>query len=229
MPVPVPNPETQEPRRLLRDVVYDKMFQAIIDGTLELGERLNDDELVRWLGVSRTPVREAIAKLAEQGLVDIEANRYTRVVAPSYSDFVDTMTHGYAIWAMFVRTGVPALDDGDRKAVAEILSARADRMDSEEPDDTLALVDMNNRLLAASNSAVLTRVWSITGPGLALLFRRTGTAGLYPWKDGAKFSRALRDAVVKGDGERAGDLVAKQPSQFDEYLEAVRESGLFPA
>ena len=66
---------TTGPRRLLRDVVFDKLLAAIVDGTLEPGERLNGDELCKWLGVSRTPVREAIAQPHTYGLVEIEANR----------------------------------------------------------------------------------------------------------------------------------------------------------
>lgn len=78
MPVPKPKVAAQ-PRQLLRDVVYQQLRIAILEGTLEPGERLNDDELTAWLGVSRTPVREAIARLASEGLVEMAANRYTRV------------------------------------------------------------------------------------------------------------------------------------------------------
>ncbi|WP_309146596.1 GntR family transcriptional regulator [Curtobacterium sp. MCBD17_021] len=49
------------------------------DGTLVPGERLNDDQLTAWLGVSRTPVREAIARLVAEGFVEMAANRYTKV------------------------------------------------------------------------------------------------------------------------------------------------------
>ncbi|KIP99506.1 GntR family transcriptional regulator, partial [Curtobacterium flaccumfaciens] len=76
MPVPK-SPTSQGPRRLLRDVVYEQMLEAIENGTLEAGERLNDEELTSWLGVSRTPVREAIARLESEGLVEMAANRYT--------------------------------------------------------------------------------------------------------------------------------------------------------
>lgn len=55
------------------------MLAAIQDGTLEPGERLNDEQLTAWLGVSRTPVREAIARLESEGLVEMAANRFTRI------------------------------------------------------------------------------------------------------------------------------------------------------
>ena len=52
-------------RTLLSDRAYAVLRSAIIDGTLAPGERLRDAELVERLGLSRTPIREAIARLEE--------------------------------------------------------------------------------------------------------------------------------------------------------------------
>ncbi len=53
----------------LRDVVFNTLRQAILRGELEPGERLMEIQLANKLGVSRTPVREAIHKLSQEGLV----------------------------------------------------------------------------------------------------------------------------------------------------------------
>ena len=53
----------------LRDVVFNTLRQAIITGEFAPGERLMEISLANWLGVSRTPVREAIRKLELEGLV----------------------------------------------------------------------------------------------------------------------------------------------------------------
>lgn len=80
MPIPVNQQPVVQPKRLLlRDVAREKIRDAILDGTLKAGELLNDDELQRWLGVSRTPIREALNELARVGLIEMEPNRYTRV------------------------------------------------------------------------------------------------------------------------------------------------------
>nr|WP_221209662.1 GntR family transcriptional regulator [Leifsonia aquatica] len=89
-PVPVPtksSPVTGK-RVLLRDVVRDQLRDAILDGTFQAGEVLHDAELMEWLGVSRTPLREAINDLARMGLIEMEPNRYTRVVNPKPSEMV---------------------------------------------------------------------------------------------------------------------------------------------
>ncbi len=105
MPVPKSTVENS-PRKLLRDVVLEKMLAAIQDGTLQAGERLNDDELVAWLGVSRTPIREAIAKLVDYGLVEMEANRYTRIATPTGKQATDTTQVLGGFMEMAARWGV---------------------------------------------------------------------------------------------------------------------------
>jgi DNA-binding GntR family transcriptional regulator len=67
--VPVPLQTVERPRRLLRDDVYVRLRDAIVDGTLAPGEQLRDSELAVWLAVSRTPVREALLRLQRAGLV----------------------------------------------------------------------------------------------------------------------------------------------------------------
>lgn len=227
MPVPRPD-QTTGPRRLLRDVVYEKMLAAIMDGTIELGERLNDDELVAWLGVSRTPVREAIAKLADQAILEIEANRYTKVTAPTWEEFVDTVDIGYHVWSLYAERAVPKLTDEQLEHVLSVLDARLAAFDSQKTEDPQALDEMNDVLLAASGSAGLQRLAAASGPRLLVLVRRTHSAGHFPWEAARTFTRALREAFAARDAEEVGRLIRAQPSTWDEYLEAVRASGIFP-
>ena len=66
-------------RPLLRDTPTTQLCEAIVDGTLAPGEPLHDDELCGWLGLSRTPVRDALARLQDEGLVETAPQRFTRV------------------------------------------------------------------------------------------------------------------------------------------------------
>lgn len=77
----VPLSSTSLPRPLLRDEVEARLRAAIIDGTLAPGEQLRDQEIAAQLGVSRTPVREALLELSRSGLVRTLPGRST-VVAP---------------------------------------------------------------------------------------------------------------------------------------------------
>lgn len=68
---------------ILSDEVYARIGAAILDGTLPAGARLRDVELAEQLGVSRTPVREALQRLERFGLVEVAVGRYARVSEPS--------------------------------------------------------------------------------------------------------------------------------------------------
>ena len=59
----------------LRDVVFNTLRQAILKGELKPGERLLEIALAERLGVSRTPVREAMRKLEQEGLLTLSGGR----------------------------------------------------------------------------------------------------------------------------------------------------------
>jgi DNA-binding GntR family transcriptional regulator len=114
--VPVPA-ETLPPRPLLRDEVFERLRDAIVDGTLAPDEQLRDTELATWLGVSRTPVREALLELSRSGLVRSLPGRST-VVAPLDASGV---RDAQAVVAAMHRLAVEG-------AVSRLTSADLDRM-----------------------------------------------------------------------------------------------------
>nr|WP_157449025.1 GntR family transcriptional regulator [Deinococcus peraridilitoris] len=60
---------------LVRDEVYQHLRSAILQGEFSPGEKLGEAELVARLGVSRTPIREAVQRLVQEGLLEASANR----------------------------------------------------------------------------------------------------------------------------------------------------------
>lgn len=77
MPLPESLQTLQRP--ILRESVYQQLRDWIVQGVLEPAEQLRDQELAERLGVSRTPVREALRRLEDEGLVETAKNRWTRV------------------------------------------------------------------------------------------------------------------------------------------------------
>jgi DNA-binding GntR family transcriptional regulator len=73
-------------RRVLADVVTDDLRDAIIAHELEPGRRLAEDDLANQMGVSRGPVREALARLEREGLVVIERHKGARIASWGKSD-----------------------------------------------------------------------------------------------------------------------------------------------
>jgi DNA-binding GntR family transcriptional regulator len=201
------------------------MLAAIGDGTLELGERLNDDELVRWLGVSRTPVREAIAKLADYGLVDIEANRYTRVISPTLAEVADTVRTAIDLWRLTAGRAAEVMTDAQ---VAEF-TARADDVlaafDRKEADFGIRFGSLFEYLTEASGSPALQRMSETISSRAALLTRKA--EGAYQWGPGRDIVKKLRAAVVAHD-PAAAEATLPTTGWIEDWTERVRALGIFP-
>src|SRR5437588_4218573 len=74
----------EAPERLA-DVVYEAIRQSIMDKTLAPGARLTESGIAEQLGVSKTPVREALLRLRRIGVIEPDGVRGGRVVRPSLS------------------------------------------------------------------------------------------------------------------------------------------------
>ena len=75
----------------LRDVVFNTLRQEILTGELKPGERLMEIHLANRLGVSRTPIREAIRKLELEGLVIMIPRRGAEVAQISWKSLKDVL------------------------------------------------------------------------------------------------------------------------------------------
>ncbi len=96
-------------RPLLREEVEARLRAAIIDGSLAPGEQLRDQEIATQLGVSRTPVREAILELSRSGLVRTLPGRFTVVSPIDDEDVRHARDVVAAMHRLAATTGAPRL------------------------------------------------------------------------------------------------------------------------
>lgn len=117
--MPVPGESGALERELLKDQAYATIRDAIVDGTLAPGERLRDQELCAWLGLSRTPVREALNRLEQDGLVETEPQRYTRVTPLDRRAARDAFPVVAALHALSAELAQPRMTAADRAEMHE--------------------------------------------------------------------------------------------------------------
>jgi DNA-binding GntR family transcriptional regulator len=115
MPVPATSGLLDKAR--LSDAAYLAIRDAIVDGRLEPGERLNEAELIGWLGVSRTPIREALGRLELSGLVRSKPGRYTMVSPLDLRQTRNAQSVAAAMHELAVREAVPLLTKADLDAM----------------------------------------------------------------------------------------------------------------
>ncbi len=154
--MPVPSGEAVTTRVLLRDEAYGRLRDAILDGTLEAGEQLRDAELAAWLGISRTPIREALARLEDGGLVESVPNRYTRVAPLDRRDAQDAFQVVAALHALAATLGVPRVSDAELAAMRSANDRFAAALRATDVDGAVAADDAFHAVLvhAAANGEI---------------------------------------------------------------------------
>src|SRR4029450_11895331 len=150
--MPVPKRKAEASRTLLRDQAYVRLRDAILDGTLEPGEQLKDAEIADWLGLSRTPIREALARLEEYGLVETSPNRYTRVASLSARNARDAFAVVAALHALAASLGVARISDQELVAMREANRDFAAALHEASVDDALASDDRFHAVLVRASA-----------------------------------------------------------------------------
>ncbi|MGY1733124.1 GntR family transcriptional regulator [Geodermatophilus sp. SYSU D01045] len=139
--MPIPSTAPGVDRGLLRDDVYRRLRDAIVDGTFAPGEQLRDLELATWLGVSRTPVREALLRLAQGGLVLARPGRSTVVSPLDVRAVRDARDVVAAMHELAVREAVPVLTEADLAAMRDANRRFAAAVDSGDVESALRIDD----------------------------------------------------------------------------------------
>lgn len=77
--------------RFLRQIVYDRLYDAIRNTHLQAGDALSEPRIAKALGISRTPVREALHLLTQEGLLEVIPGRAVLVASPSIRNIFDAL------------------------------------------------------------------------------------------------------------------------------------------
>ncbi|QQE72630.1 GntR family transcriptional regulator [Brevibacillus composti] len=106
-------------RPVLRDQIYDYLKKAIVTLELEPGQRIKDSDLAAEFGVSRTPVREALKRLEDEGLVESAPGSLTRVTPIQIEEAKNAFTVAATLHGLAARLAVPALEEAHLAALEQ--------------------------------------------------------------------------------------------------------------
>lgn len=124
----------------LRDVVFNTLRQAILKGELEPGERLMEIQLAERLGVSRTPIREAIRKLELEGLVNMVPRKGAEVAKISERNLRDVLEVRRALEELAMELACQRLSEEDIEKIRELNIKMQAEMNNE---DSTALAEVD--------------------------------------------------------------------------------------
>ncbi|MGN1148079.1 MAG: GntR family transcriptional regulator [Lachnospiraceae bacterium] len=140
----------------LRDVVFNTLRQAILTGELKPGERLMEIHLANRLGVSRTPIREAIRKLELEGLVTMIPRRGAEVAQITEKSLKDVLEVRRALDALSVELACDRISPEELKALAEACDAFEAATKTKDPKKIAqADVALHDIIVKAANNSRL--------------------------------------------------------------------------
>jgi DNA-binding GntR family transcriptional regulator len=193
----------------LQQRVYEHLRAEILEGRLEPGTELAEVALSEQLGVSRGPIREAIGRLAAEGLVNVRPRRGAVVRSLSKEEFLELYQVREALERMAVQLAVPRLT----AAQLDELAALNVMMDASAARDDVqgffeANVAFHERLLEASGNDKLQALYRQLLGQLGRYRLRSLTLRGNLQRSVSEHAAILR-AAKRGDADRAAQLMAE--------------------
>jgi DNA-binding GntR family transcriptional regulator len=189
--------------------VYDHLRTEILEGRLEPGAELIEVALAEQLGVSRGPLREAIGRLAAEGLVTVSPRRGAVVRSLSKQEFLELYQVREALERMAVQLAVPRLTAEQREELASLnREMEAHAAGNEVESFFEANLAFHARLLEASGNKKLEELYRQLLDQLGRYRLRSLTLRGNLKRSVSEHTAILR-AASRGDAERAAQLMAE--------------------
>jgi DNA-binding GntR family transcriptional regulator len=185
----------------LRERVVTAIRDAVIQGRLRPGEKVPEDELALRFGVSRTPVREAIRILEQQGMVKVLPKKGTYIATVDPADEADGLAVRAALEELAVRQALGRSTEAQWRTLCDRLDRVVERMrDAVDRDDLVAAVELDiefhTALVRRSGNRYLSRTWHLVGMPFLI------------WSPERELYSQTRPSWTVGFADTHGDLVA---------------------
>lgn len=189
--------------RSIQDIVFEKLRDMILSGEIKQGNPMNTMELSRRLGVSRTPIREAINRLASIGLVEKIAYKGSFVRKLSVKEVIEIYYIRAALAGVSARLAIKNLTEEDKKQLLRLCEEMETAVAKKQHD---LMLEKNHSL----HSIIYKAAQSPRLETLVLQFydqseqyRALGLELPGRYEEICREHRLIVDAVVKGDKDMA--------------------------
>ena len=196
-------------RRPLHEEVIDQLRDRIVQGDLAPGARLNERVLCEQLGISRTPLREAIKMLATEGLVELMPNRGAIVTPLKAANIADTLA---VMGTLESLAGELACTNASEAEIAEIRALHFEMLAHHARGDLAGSFKFNQlihlRIIEASGNPVLANTYRQLNANVR---RARYMANLSPerWDAAVREHEEILGALASRDAARLKRLLAE--------------------
>lgn len=192
----------------LEEAVYLKLEEEILSGKLRRGEQLREIALAERLQASRTPVRGALHRLAEDGLVELCANKGATVIGITAEDIADIYEVRKRLEGLAARLAAERMSEEDKENLKETVElsefylAKQDDKQSGELDS-----EFHNIIFQASGSRHLCKILCDLHKNIKA-YRRLSFSKSDRAKKSIAEHREILEAILSGDPDEAERLTS---------------------
>ena len=207
--------------RPLREIVYEQLKMQILRGKIVQGTRMMEVELADEMGVSRTPVREAIRKLEKEGLVTIEPRKGAYASDISLKDMVDTLEVREDLEGLAAALAAERMTDEQIQELTEISQKYREAVRNSETEKMISYDEQFHRyIVACSGNKTLLQI-SGTVQELALRFRYLYYDDFSRYEFMPVEHQRIIDAISRHNVEEARDVADVHVKKLKEFV--IRE------
>lgn len=212
--------------------VYRAIRGAISNGSLRANEPLREERIAGELGVSRTPVREALIRLLAEGLIEADSSGSVRVADVTSEDLDEVFTLREVLEPLALRY---AARRPDPTSLGELRQIHAASLNALASDEIELLLDLNTQFHAALNAMAAPRRLRSFIDQLRVQTRRFRVLALYDRaerRQSVEEHGHLLDLIEQGDADAAVTLLMthfeRPRMRIASYLGPTRHEGLTP-
>lgn len=215
MPATAPPEPVAEPPETAADTVFHGIVQGLAQQRFVPGQRLVEVDLATQFGVSRASVREALQRLAAQGLIELHRNKGAAIRTLSAQETLEVLDVAERMTGLLARSAARAIAAGAPRAPIQDALARLREADHSQDPDAFASArrGLYRTLLATSGSRELRRLLPSIHMPIVYAQHRPATLQQVRMHD----YQAMCQAILKGD-EQAADVAGMQ------HVRNVREA-----
>ena len=204
--------------RPLREILYEELKRQILVGEIAPGTRMMEVELAEDMGVSRTPVREAIRKLEKEGLVTIEPRRGAYASDISIKDMVDVLEVRQMLEGMAASMAAQKVTEEEKLDFVEANSAYKNAVKKGNIEEIIRYDELFHQLIVSySGNKTLNQLLSQVQE-LALRFRYIYYDDFSRYENMPVEHEEIEEAIISGDTQKAKVVAEEHVERLKKFV-----------
>ena len=198
-----------ETTKSLEEKVYLLLEDAIISGEYKRGDALTEMSLCKKLEVSRTPVRSALHRLSEEGLIEVVPNRGAMVVGVSDDDLVDTYKIRKRLEGLACAMATERMTEDDKRRLEDTVELSEFYLNKNDTDKLRELdTDFHIIIYKATGNRMLCKILSELHRNIRS-YRKLSLSVPGRLERSVKEHRMILEAIKASDAQKADELTSR--------------------